>query len=137
MLLPHDYHLTIHKAPKSQWQHRIRLFPVNRFLLLVNLPALYKCRYASEQSSVCIPRSLRSVSAISSPRALGILPIPSCRVAPSHMYGRRFCAIFRSISDGTYGLPVVKVHAFPLRYNPPPTHEYILHIRRVSLAYAR
>ena len=86
MLLPHDYHLTIHKAPKSQWQHRIRLSIV--FFLLVNLPALYKCRYASEQSSVCIPRSLRSVSAISSPRALGILPIPSCRVAPSHMYGR-------------------------------------------------
>ena len=71
------------------------------FCLFVNFPAKYICRYASEQSSVCIPKSFKSDFAIISPSAFGILPIPSCNVAPSTICGIRYLAICLSISVGS------------------------------------
>ena len=76
-------------------------FPRSMFLyLFVSLPALYRARYASEQSSVCMARSLRSDWASISPTAFGIPPIPSCSVEPSTIYGISSSAIFRSTSRG-------------------------------------
>ena len=67
---------------------------------LVSFPALQRSRYASEQSSVCMPRSRISESAIMLPRIFGMPPIPSWSVAPSGMWGRMSRAIRPSVSVG-------------------------------------